>query len=134
MNKLDHQIQAALKAASDLPEQIPEPTLSEELLEALNGRHQFLMKWGFIKAVVAASLMLFCIWQFFQQQELMLMIAYATATLLCAVAYSAVANFIWIRMNHNTTIREVKRLELQLALLTQQLQQQSNSSNRQDSP
>ena len=37
--------------------------------------------------------------------------------LLCAMAYAAIFLFIWVQMNHNTTVGEIKRVELQLALL-----------------
>ena len=79
------------------------------------------MKWAAIKAVFAVGLILFCMVQCFQQDSMMAMIAYASMTVLCAVAYCGVFLFIWIQMNHNVTVREIKRVELQLALLTQKL-------------
>lgn len=116
-----------MNAATELPDNIPEPTLTEELLETITGRHEFLMKWIVIKAVAAVGLMLFCIWQFFQQDSPMAMLAYATAILLCAIGYAAVVTFFWIRLNHNTTIREIKRLELQMALMARQAQQREHA-------
>ena len=50
-----------------------EKALYEQLLETLNGRQSFLMRWAVIKAVAAVTLMLFCMWQFFQQETLMAM-------------------------------------------------------------
>ncbi len=113
---LDKRIMAALESATDLPEN-PEPDLTEEIIETFSGRHSFLMKWAAFKAVAAALMICFCIYQFFQQDSNMAMIAYASATILCAVAYAAVFLVFWIQMNHNRTVREIKRVELQLALL-----------------
>ena len=121
MNELDTRIQAALQAATELPERIPEPSLADEVLETFQGRHRWLMILSFIKTGFVAALMVFCIFQFFQQESTMAMIAYASATMICAVSYGCLILFLWIQMNHNTTVREVKRLELQLALLTREL-------------
>ena len=56
------------------------------------------------------------------------MIGYATETVLCKVAYATIWLFIWMQMNHNTTVREVKRLELQLMLRAKQLRDQSREN------
>lgn len=120
-DKLDNQIMAALESATDLPEHLEEPGLTEEIIATFNGRHSFLMKWSAFKAVSAAVLICFCLYQFFQQDTMMALIGYAAATILCAVAYAAVFLVIWIQMNHNRTVREIKRVELQLALLAEKL-------------
>lgn len=121
MNDLDNQIQAVLKAASDLPDNGNEPNLTDEILSTFRGRHSWLMKWGVFKMVIAAVMMLVFAYLFFQQESTMAMIAYASLTLMCVIAYAAVFLFIWVQMNHNTTVREIKRLELQIVLLTRAL-------------
>lgn len=117
MTTLDNKIQAALASASDLPDDITQPNLTSDLMDTLQGRHSWLMKWGIVKMVVAVIVMVICAYQFFMQESTMAMIAYASATLLCAIAYAAIFLFIWVQMNHNTTVGEIKRVELQLALL-----------------
>ncbi|MFT7218486.1 MAG: uncharacterized membrane protein YciS (DUF1049 family) [Candidatus Azotimanducaceae bacterium] len=118
---LDSKIQAVLTSATDLPDDLLEPGLTKDLIDTFNGRHSWVMKWGLVKMALAAVAMVFFAYQFFQQAETMAMIAYATGAILCAVAYAAVFNFIWVQMNHNTNLREIKRLELQIALLTRSL-------------
>ena len=110
MNHLDTTIKAALQSATDLPEGLKEPNLTEELLTTFNGRHSWLMKWGAVKMGAAIVLMLFCAWQFFQQETTLGLIAYASGVVMCATAYAAIFLFIWVQMNHNTTVREIKRL------------------------
>ena len=118
MNTLDSKIQAALAAASDLPDDITQPNLASDIIDTLRGRHSWLMKWGVVKMIIAVILMCFCAYQFFMQDTMMGMIAYASATIICVIGYVAVFLFIWVQMNHNTTVSEIKRVELQLALLT----------------
>jgi len=47
---------------------------------------------------------------------------FLSAAIRCVVIYGCVFLFIWIQMNQNTTVREVKRLELQLLRLANQLE------------
>ena len=121
MNSLDKQIQEALRVASELPEIADEPTLTQDILDTFHGRHRVLMILTWIKMVVVAVLMYVCIYQFFQQESMMAMIAYATATIIFVVSAACIMLFLWIRMNHNMTTREIKRLEVQVALLIGEL-------------
>ena len=121
MNQLDKRIQEALQAASELPESIDETTLLQDILDTFQGKHRGLMIITGIKMAVMAVLMLFCIFQFFQQETMMAMMAYATATVVFVVSYACIFLFLWNQMNHNTTAREIKRLELQVALLILEL-------------
>lgn len=123
MNELDSRIQAALQAATDLQGPVPEPTITEEILGTFQGRQSWLMILGAIKTIAAGALFYFCIYQFFLQESTMAMLAYGFAAVMCVVIYGCIFLFFWIQMKHNTTARELKRVELQLALLSQQLQQ-----------
>ncbi len=128
MNELDAKIRQALQAATELPGTIPEPTLTEEIMGTFQGRHSFLNISGAIKMVCAGLIFYICIYQFFQQNSTMAMVAYATAALICIAVACTTMLWLWVQMNHNTTVREIKRLELQMALLTQELQQQNQDS------
>jgi len=121
MNELDQRIKQALERATDLPESIESPDMADELIEVFQGSRSWIMKWAVFKGASAACLLFFCIYQFFQQTSTMAMLAYASAAMLCAIGYAAVVLFVWIQMQHNNTVREVKKLELQIALLNQQL-------------
>ncbi len=125
MNELDTKIRQALQAATELPGAIPDPSLTDEILETFKGRHSFLNISGAIKMVVGGLIFYFCIYQFFQQDSTMAMIAYATAAVICMGVATTTMLWLWVQMNHNTTVREIKRLELQMALLTQELQQRN---------
>lgn len=74
--------------------------------------------------IAAGALFYFCIYQFFLQESTMAMLAYGFAVVMCVTIYGCILLFFWIQMKHNTTAREPKRVELQLALLSRQLQQE----------
>ena len=133
MNDLDTKIRQALQAATELPASIPEPSITEELMATFQGRHSFLNISGAIKMICAGLIFYFCIYQFFQQDTMMAMLAYATAAIICMAVACTTMLWLWVQMNHNTTVREIKRLELQMSLLTQELQQNSQHSNPQHS-
>jgi hypothetical protein len=123
MNSLDQQIQDALRVASELPEFIEEQTLSQEILDVFRGKDRVIMILSWVKMAAAGVLMYVCIYQFFQQESMMAMIAYATATVIFGLVAASVLLFLWVKVNHNTTTREIKRLELQVALLIRELHQ-----------
>ncbi|MFT7652684.1 MAG: uncharacterized membrane protein YciS (DUF1049 family) [Limisphaerales bacterium] len=125
MNDLDTKIRQALQAATDLPGGIQEPSLTEEIMATFKGRHSFLNISGAIKMITAGLIFYFCVYQFFQQETMMAMIAYGTATLICMGVACTTMLWLWVQMNHNTTVREIKKLELQISLLTQELQQRN---------
>ena len=123
MNDLDNKIRLALQAATELPAAIPEPTLTEEFLATFKGRHSFLNISGAIKMISAGLIFYLCVYQFFQQETMMAMMAYGIGALICMVVASTTMLWLWVQMNHNTTVHEIKKLELQISLLTRELQQ-----------
>ncbi len=125
MNELDSRIQAALEAATELQDPIPEPTLSEEVLESFQGTHGWLIAGGWLKTVALLAILVFSVYQFFQQDTVMAMLAYASLAVICIVGHVGIMLFVWIQMNHNQTVREIKRLELQVAMLLKQLKEKS---------
>jgi uncharacterized membrane protein YciS (DUF1049 family) len=127
MNSLDQQIQNALRVASELPEIAEEPTLTQEILDVFQGKNHVVMILTGVKMAAAGILMYVCIYQFFQQESMMAMIAYATATIIFGLVAACIMLFLWVKVNHNTTTREIKRLELQVALLIRELHQNKES-------
>jgi hypothetical protein len=50
------------------------------------------------------------------------MIAWATGFLICGLATTMLKVWYWMELNRNTILREVKRVELQLARLSNRIQ------------
>jgi hypothetical protein len=66
---------------------------------------------------LVVALWLFCIYQFFHQEEIMAMITYASGAIMCSVVIARIAGFFFQEVNKSIFNREIKRLELQVALL-----------------
>jgi hypothetical protein len=75
--------------------------------------------------IVVIALWIFCIYQFFHQEAIMAMIAYASGAIMCAVVIVAITVFFWQEVSKNIFTREIKRLELQVALLIKHIKSNS---------
>ncbi len=102
-----------------------EPGIVDELLETFRGRHRLILVSGLVKMIAAGLVFYFCIYQFFQQESTMAMLAYATATIICLVVAATSMLFLWIQMNHNTTAREIKRVDLRCAMILRAIEAQN---------
>ena len=74
-----------------------------------------------IAQVVFVGLLIYCIVQFFQSFDADAtheLIYWASAGFVCAIAMSMIKQFVWMQMNKNDILRELKRLELQIAVLS----------------
>lgn len=108
--------------AGSIPRLAPaDPSLIEELIETLNGRHRFLLRVTVVKAIAASILLVICIIQFFDQQTTMAMIAWATGAIMCSVSICGLAIYFWMEVDRVAISRDLKQVELQLALLTASL-------------
>ncbi len=119
MPKLDDAIRATL-AAEDrelLAQFEKEPNLFEEAIQAMTGR----MVW--INLVVSAVMLIFfaaavyCGWKFFTVADLREAIAWGAGATFGVVTVGILKIWFWMEMQSNRVIREIKRLELQVAAL-----------------
>ena len=98
---------------SPLPDDIP---LTREILDTFRGRPVMMIP-NVIKMVATGILAWACIILFFFQDNVREQIAYAAAANVFVTVAAATALVFWVQMNHYRTVREIKRLELQCALL-----------------
>lgn len=59
--------------------------------------------------------------QFFNTEETNMLIKWASAGFLCMIAMGMLKLFMWMQMDKNDILRELKRLELQVSGLTHKL-------------
>ena len=64
------------------------------------------------------GLFIYCIVQFFDTDDTQMLIKWASGGFLCMIAMGMLKLFIWMQMDKNDILRELKRLELQLAALS----------------
>jgi glucan phosphoethanolaminetransferase (alkaline phosphatase superfamily) len=118
MSDLDDKIHKALMDITDADVQISnESSIYEDIMDTFSGQYRNIMMLTGMKWLAAMLLWLFCIYKFFQQEEIMPMIAYASGAMMCSVVLAAITVFFWQEVNKNIFNREIKRLELQIALL-----------------
>ena len=122
-NELDARIKKALQ--SNTMDFDDEKSVARDVMDTFKGKYRWFMIYNWARVFLVAVFMFLFIYQFFQQQETQLMIAYATGVVVCVVAMSSIALFFWHSVNKNVVVREVKRLELQIALLVKQLEAKS---------
>ncbi|ANP45891.1 DUF6768 family protein [Candidatus Viadribacter manganicus] len=118
MNKLDSAIRQALSAEdaaflAKFEDQSP-------LHEALG---TFSGKWGVMNVFAALvtfamfGAAVFCAWNAFTETEVRDTILWSAGVVLAMLAVAMLKMYFWMEINKNVTLREVKRLELQVARL-----------------
>lgn len=122
MNELDKRIERALKDISGSVDITSEATVLEDLATTFKGQYRTILIIAWTKLIAVTALWVYAIYEFFFQETMMGMIAYASLAVICTVSMTSISIMLWIILSRNTTIREIKRLELQVALLTNKLE------------
>lgn len=91
----------------------------------MGGLFQGKMKWITIMTMVIMLFLfggaVYCAVQFFQSEDLREMIVWGAGSFLLMFAVSFLKLFHWMQMDKNAIMREIKRIELQLAALNSKL-------------
>jgi len=123
MSELDTKIRKALTDITDANvtlvdgEYPDENGIYEDILNAYTGKYKYFIAIAWLKLIAAVAAWIFCTYQFFHQEEIKIMIAYASGAIMCSVVIAAIAVYFWQEVNKHIFAREIKRLELQIALL-----------------
>jgi hypothetical protein len=123
VNDLDAKIRAALaqEDAALLEHFGGEPSLQEQMIETFRGRQRWLVAMGFAMTLIALALLVWCGIQFFHAESTRSMIAWATGFIWALIFIAMTKIWYWGELNRNALLREVKRLELQVANLSRRL-------------
>ena len=122
MNELDKKIKDALRGSTGSIEITDDPSMIEDFISTFQGQHKAILMLATIKIIPLAIMLVGSVYLFFQQDTQMALIAYASSAIICLVGLMTIYLFLWISLNNNTLHRDVKRLELQIALLLQKLE------------
>ena len=122
-NPIDEKIRQALSEedAKLFEEFAEEPSLMEMALETLKGRNRWATALVMIVGTIFMALGVLSIVKFFSTEETKSLIAWAMGFAFCMGAVSMMKIWAWMEIEKNSTLREIKRLELQVARLSQQL-------------
>ena len=122
MNDTDDRIRAALdqddEALLDTDRGLE---MREVLVTSFRGKMRFWSVFVYLYLTLFSVLAVCCTLWFFQSETVKDMIFYAALACLSILIITVVKLWYWMLINRNAVTREVKRLELQIARLTERL-------------
>jgi Family of unknown function (DUF6768) len=122
MNQFDDTIKAALKEdQEDLLKDFDEPGLFSQVITPFRHGPRWATVFVFTFSFVFFALQIWTAIRFFQATEVQHMIAWATGFLTCGMAVGMLKMWFWMQMDKYVVLREVKRLELQVARLSSRI-------------
>jgi hypothetical protein len=98
-----------------------EPSMFAMGLEVLNSRNRLLTVMVVIVMTVFLATGVYSLWQFYGAQETKVLMGWAMSFGFSMMAVSMLKLWGWMEIEKNSTVREIKRLELQVARLTQRI-------------
>ncbi len=123
MNEHDRAIRDALALdEAELLRQFDEPSLSDQVMATFRGRKRWLIVFSLVIGVACFALTVFSAWQFFHADSTRAMIAWACGVGLAVSATGLMKLWYFMEMNKYVMIREIKRLELQIARISDRLE------------
>lgn len=120
-NDLDEQIRAALNAedAERLSKFESEESLPSMMAELYRGRRRWINLAATLATFVIFGIQIWCGFQFFGAETTRELVGWATGFLALFLWIVMMKLWFWLELLRNSVTREVKRLELQVALLNQ---------------
>ena len=129
-NELDTLISqaASQKELEQLDELVPEASIFQLAWQTLQGRNAWINLIAIAAAVGCALFGVWSVWSFIQTPaaESKTLLSWALSILFCLAAVSMIKLWSWMEIERYSTVREIKRLELQVALLSQELRKTEN--------
>jgi hypothetical protein len=123
MTDIDEKIREALRRedAELLEHYQAEPPVHELLIQTFRGRHVWMNVLAAVFTFLFLGLSLFALYRFFQAERTQALIAWASGFLWSSLAVAMLKMWFWMEIQRNSVVREIKRLELQVANLSRQL-------------
>ncbi len=125
-HKTEREIDALIRDALSEEEaahfdQLGEPSLTEMVTDLYRGRNRWLVVITSVVIVVFFGLALYTGWRFYHAPEVREMLLWGGACFFCFMAVMGNKLWHWMEMERNAIVREIKRLELQVAHLAAEL-------------
>jgi len=119
MTDIDDRLRKSLSTEDQafLAELDANDSLYGDLAATFRGRRRWLTALGWIAGFALFAAALFCGWRFASNPELRSMQLWGAATALCFAGLALIKVWFWLAMQTQVFVRELKRVELQLASL-----------------
>ena len=122
IEKIDEIIKDALTAEeSKFYDEFEEQNLLQMLGGVFQGKLGWLIVIMNIVIVLVFGLFIYCAIQFFNTEETNELIKWSVAGTFCMISISLLKLFVWMQMDKNSILREMKRLEFQVSILSSKL-------------
>jgi hypothetical protein len=118
-SKIDSQIRAALKdnAPSDLLAEYDEQPLFAQAMQIFRGRNRWINSVMVVCSLICVGMSIYAAYRFYWAVDIKELLAWSVAFLVGILAVSIMKIWAWLEMEKYSTIREMKRLELQVVAL-----------------
>ena len=103
-------------------DELEEQNLVGKMLQVHKGKTGWLASIMTIVHLIVFALFIYCVIEFFNTDLTNELIKWASAGFLCMIAMGMLKLFVWMQMDKNDILRELKRLELQVATLMSRLE------------
>lgn len=113
IDKIIHE--ALSKEEAEFYDQLGEQNILDMTLGVFQGKNKNLYILTFIMAFVLFIAVVYCAVQFYHAETLKEMLMYIGIAFFCMTGVMGIKLWHWMQMNTNSIIREMKRLELQIA-------------------
>lgn len=119
LERIDDLIKEALsKEEAEFYDQLEEQNLLEKIGETFKGKTGWLVVFMNLMNLIFFVLFVYCSFQFFNTDETNELIKWTAAGFLCWSFMAFIKLYVWMQMNKNDVLRELKRLELQVSVLS----------------
>lgn len=120
--EIDQLIKEALtEEEAKFYDDLDEQNLLQMFGEVFMGKNKWIVIMMNIVNVIVLGFFVYCIIQFFKTDVTNELIKWAVAGVFCMLMLSMLKLYIWMQMDKNSIIRELKRLELQVSTLSSKL-------------
>ncbi len=114
-----HDDQAIKDALGVVPyEAFEEESFFRQMLDTFKGRNGWLAVLSFVYTIVFAAVMIYAAYRFFTDEEFESTVFWGIIMVHMAVFVGLLKMWYFMKMDRNTLLRELKRLELQVAKLS----------------
>ena len=122
MEEIDQLIKESLsQEEGQFYDELDQQNLLEMVAGLFRTKQWWLMIMMNIVMVVAFAIFIYCVVQFFNTEETNELIKWGIAGGFCMMVVGMLKLFSWMQMDKNAILRELKRLELQVASLSGKL-------------
>ena len=123
MTDFDDKLKQALRLDENelLDSLAKEQSLTEKVAESFRGRQRWLVVLVYVFVLASTGLGIFCLVKMLAASDPATTIRWAAGLIYFAILIAMSKIWYWMELNRNSLAREVKRLELEVALMSRQL-------------